>query len=222
MQNIYGVYGVGGFAREVMPLVVDHLKREGALDGNVYFVTDPEFMPEADHVNGYPIVSYEAFKSLEANKRAINIAIADGKVRKMLHEQCIQDGVDVFSIKAANVVEMDEIDLADGAVLSPFVTLTSNIKIGKCFQANLYSYVGHDCVIGDYVTFAPGVMCNGNVVIEDFAYLGSGAILRQGTPDKPLVIGSGAVVGAGSFVTKNVEAGTTVIGIPARKLGARS
>jgi acyl-[acyl carrier protein]--UDP-N-acetylglucosamine O-acyltransferase len=38
---------------------------------------------------------------------------------------------------------------------SPFVTLTSNITIGKHFQANLYSYVEHDCVIGDFVTFAP-------------------------------------------------------------------
>lgn len=41
---------------------------------------------------------------------------------------------------------------------------------GRHFHANLYSYVEHDCVIGDFVTFAPGVKCNGNVVVEDYAY----------------------------------------------------
>jgi acetyltransferase-like isoleucine patch superfamily enzyme len=76
-------------------------------------------------------------------------------------------------VRAANVVVMDDVQIGEGAILSPFVTLTSNIRIGRCFHANLYSYVEHDCVIGDFVTFAPAVRCNGNVVIEDHAYIGA-------------------------------------------------
>ena len=105
-----------------------------------------------------------------------------------------------------------------GAVLSPFVTITSNVRIGQHFHANLYSYVEHDCVVGDFVTFAPGVHCNGNVVVEDHAYIGTGAILKQGQPGKPLVIGRGAVVGMGAVVTKSVAPGVTVVGNPARPL----
>jgi acetyltransferase-like isoleucine patch superfamily enzyme len=96
------------------------------------------------------------------------------------------------------------------------VTLTSNIRIGKHFHANLYSYVEHDCVIGDYVTLAPGVKCNGNVVVEDHAYIGTGAIIKQGQPRQPLVIGRGAVVGMGAVVTKSVPPWATVVGSPAR------
>lgn len=113
---------------------------------------------------------------------------------------------------------MDNVEIGEGAALSPFVSITSNIKIGKCFHANLYSYVEHDCVIGDYVTFAPGVKCNGNIHIEDHAYIGAGAVIKQGTPDKPLIIGKGAIVGMGSVVTKSVPAGVTVVGNPARIL----
>ena len=130
--------------------------------------------------------------------------------------QCAAEGMHFFDVRAASVVQMDDVQLGEGAVLSPFVTLTSNIRIGKHFHANLYSYVEHDCVIGDFVTFAPGVKCNGNVVIEDHAYIGAGTVIKQGKPGQPLVIGRGAVVGMGAVVTKSVQPGLTVVGNPAR------
>ena len=73
-------------------------------------------------------------------------------------------------------------------------------------------------MIGDLVTFAPGVKCNGNVTIEDHAYIGTGAIIKQGTPDRPIVIGEGAIVGMGAVVTKSVAAGSVVVGNPAKPL----
>ena len=76
----------------------------------------------------------------------------------------------------------------------------------------------HDCIIGDYVTFAPGVRCNGNVVIGDHAYVGAGAIIKQGSQGKHMLIGEGAVVGMGAIVTKDVPPYTTVVGTPARPL----
>jgi acetyltransferase-like isoleucine patch superfamily enzyme len=96
--------------------------------------------------------------------------------------------------------------------------ITSNVKIGKFFHANIYSYVEHDCVIGDYVTFAPSVRCNGNVHIQDHAYIGAGAVIKQGSLAEPLVIGKGAVVGMGAVVTKSVPPYVTVVGNPARPL----
>ncbi|MBM3523643.1 MAG: acetyltransferase, partial [Alphaproteobacteria bacterium] len=52
--------------------------------------------------------------------------------------------------------------------------------------------------------------------IEDHAYIGSNAVLLQGKPGAPLVIGRGAIVGMGAVVTRNVAPGTTVVGNPAR------
>ena len=57
---------------------------------------------------------------------------------------------------------------------------------------------------------------NGNVVVEDHAYIGTGVIIKQGQPGQPLVIGRGAVVGMGAIVTKSVPPGVTVVGNPAR------
>ena len=145
-----------------------------------------------------------------------------GGIRRKLAERCEADGVLPINVRADNCVVMDDVLIGDGYVLCPFVTITSNVRIGRYFHANLYSYVEHDCLIGDFVTFAPGVKCNGNVVIEDRAYIGAGAVLRQGSPGNPLVIGKGAVIGMGAVVTKDVPAGATFAGNPAKPLRERS
>lgn len=172
----------------------------------------------ADSVNGHQVVSWQGFLALEASSRSVCLAISNSRVREALARRCDALGVPLVEVRASSVVQMDDVILGEGACLSPFVTLTSNIRIGRCFHANLYSYVEHDCVIGDFVTFGPGAKCNGNVVIEDHAYVGAGAVIRQGTPDGPLTIGEGAVVGMGAVVTRSVSPGVTVAGNPARIL----
>ncbi|HDX7809271.1 TPA: acetyltransferase, partial [Escherichia coli] len=141
------------------------------------------------------------------------------KVRMEIDIKCIREGIKPISIYSQNSVIMDDVLIGDGAILSPFTCITSNVRIGKSFHANLYSYIAHDCVIGDYVTLAPGVKCNGNVIIEDHAYVGTGAIIRPGTKTKPLVIGSHSIIGMGAVVTKTVPSGKTVFGNPAKILG---
>lgn len=167
---------------------------------------------------GRGVMTYHEFLAAEALEKRVSVAIANSAVRQALADRCVAGGIAPFSVIADNAVIMDDVEIGEGSVLGPFVTLTSNIKIGRQFHANLYCYVEHDCVIGDYVTFAPGVKCNGNVTIEDFAYIGSGAVMRQGNPGDPLVIGRGAVVGMGAVVTKSVPPGVTVVGNPARRL----
>lgn len=215
MATVYGVYGASGCGRGVMPLLRQTLVGRGVSLEQIVFVDDHAKQPA---INGHLVMSYAEFCELPAEHRAVVLAIANGDVRARLAAQCIADGIKFTDARAGNLVIMDDVTIGEGAVLSPFVTLTSNIRIGRHFHANLYSYVEHDCVIGDFVTFAPGVQCNGNVVIEDFAYVGAGAMIRQGKPGQPVVIGRSAVVGMGAVVTKSVPPGTTVVGNPARPM----
>lgn len=212
---VYAIYGASGCGRSLMPVARQQLQRLG-ISAKIYFIDDS--LKEQQMVNGHTALNYQSFKNLNAAQKFVLIAIANSQIREKLANQLIMDGLQLWTVQADNVVMMDNIEIDDGAALSPFVSITSNIKIGKCFHANLYSYVEHDCVIGDYVTFAPGVKCNGNIHIEDHAYIGTGAVIKQGTPDKPLVIGKGAIVGMGAVVTKSVPAGVTVVGNPARIL----
>lgn len=168
---------------------------------------------QAGVINGQAVQSFNEFLDDEAPCKQIAIAIADPKIRFEIAMRLEEHSIPLISIWSDTSCVMDDVCIGEGALVSPFVTFTSNIRIGRCFHANLNSYVEHDCVIGDFVTFAPGVHCNGNVQIGDLAYIGSGATIRQG-----LKIGAGAVIGMGAVVTKDVPAGVTVVGNPARIL----
>jgi sugar O-acyltransferase (sialic acid O-acetyltransferase NeuD family) len=215
----FAIFGASGCGRGVMPLARSQLQLSESNAWDLVFVDDA---PSALEINGQRVLTYTQWLAEPATSRYICIAIANSATREKLVARCKSDDVTFFDVKATNVVVMDDVQIGLGAVLCPFVTLTSNIRIGQHFHANLYSYVEHDCIIGNFVTFAPGVHCNGNVVIEDHAYIGTGAILRQGKPGEPLVIGRGAVVGMGAVVTKNVPPGATVVGNPARVVEPRS
>ncbi|WP_454732488.1 MULTISPECIES: acetyltransferase [Cupriavidus] len=215
----YAIFGASGFGREVLPLARQQLRQTESEPWDLVFVDDH---PPAAELNGHRVLTYSQWLAEPASSRHMNVAIANSVVREKLARACVADNVQFYSVSAGNTVVLDSVEVGPGAVLCSFVTLTSNIRIGEHFHCNIYSYVAHDCVIGDFVTFAPGVHCNGNVVVEDHAYIGTGAILRQGTPAAPLMIGRGAVVGMGAVVTKSVAPGSTVVGNPARPMPPRA
>jgi sugar O-acyltransferase (sialic acid O-acetyltransferase NeuD family) len=169
-------------------------------------------------INGHRVLTYQAFLAEPAPQKRICIAIGDSGTRARLAERCEADGLGFFSVVASNAVIGDAVVLGEGHIVSPFALLTSNITIGRHVHVNMHTYIAHDCKVGDFVTFGPAVCCNGNVAVADHAYVGSGAMIRQGRPDAPRLIGRGARIGMGAVVLTDIPAGVTVVGNPARPL----
>jgi sugar O-acyltransferase (sialic acid O-acetyltransferase NeuD family) len=214
-MRLYGIVGAGGFGREVMPVALEMLARaHQARDLEIVFVVEHG---DTKPINGHRVMSAKEFMASNQEKH-FNIAIADHQARERIANAFIAGGALPFSITAQNSVCMSSNKIGEGAILCPFTTITSNATIGRFFHANIYSYVAHDCRIGDFVTFAPDVHCNGKVHVEDYAYIGTGAIIKNGSDEEPIVIGRGAVVGMGAVVTKSVAPRTTVVGNPATPL----
>ncbi|MFN6954951.1 MAG: acetyltransferase [Acetobacteraceae bacterium] len=211
---LVGLHGAGGFGREVMPLLAEQL----VAGARAVFVEDA---PRAAEVNGVPVLSAEAFFDEPCAERLFAIAVADSRARRRIAEACLARGARPLPVVSRHAVVGPHNEIGEGAILCAFTVVTANARIGRFFHGNIRCTIAHDVVIGDFVTFAPGVFCNGNVHVRDHAYVGTGAMLRNGTPERPLVIGEGAVVGMGAVVTKDVAPYTTVVGNPARVLERR-
>ena len=190
----------GGFRREVEPLA------EAQATGVCFVASTCE---TGDSVNGHPFTPLEL-----TDERIMVLAVADAALRRRLDGELAAAGRRFADIRADTVRLCGPSQIGEGAILCDHVVITANARIGRHFHANLYSYVAHDCVVGDFVTLAPRACVN--MVIEDDVYVGTGAILRQGTPDKPLRIGRGAVIGMWAEVTKDVAPNAVVVGTPAR------
>ena len=216
---LFGIFGTGGFGREVMPMARNCIGQRyshfSAKDVEVVFV---ESEPTLEVVNNVRVLSEFDFIKASAKGKFFNIAIGSSIARDNVSKRLTNAGCQPFSATANSAIIYDENEIGIGATICDNVMITSNAVIGCYFQANIYSYVAHDCIIGDYVTFAPRVSCNGNVVVEDYAYIGTGAVLKQGSKSKPLVIGKGATVGMGAVVTKDVPPNTVVVGNPAKPM----
>jgi acetyltransferase-like isoleucine patch superfamily enzyme len=94
------------------------------------------------------------------------------------------------------------IDLADHVTLEEQVTISMRVMILT------HTDVGHSPLRNSALPVE-----HQPVILEAGAYIGAGAILLPGVR-----IGSWAVVGAGAVVTKSVDSGTLVVGVPARVL----
>lgn len=207
MTRRIAIYGAGGFGREIAPL---------AADADIVFVSDLGDEQRL-RINGHAVIAFETLGAPSHCDREVILAVGSSAQRQALAEKCTSAGLTFGQVSAPTARILHDVELGEGAVICDYAVLTSNVRTGKHFQMNLFAYVAHDCVIGDYVTLAPRVSCNGRVVIEDGAYIGTGACLRQGSAGRPLRIGAGAVVGMGAVVTRDIPPGETWVGIPARR-----
>ena len=195
------LYGTGGFALQTLEMA-------RAAARPLVYVRDDAGAGES--FMGHPVIAPANL----TNDDALLFVLSSGSVRKTLAERYA--ALPTGTLIAATALISSDAQIGPGAIICDQAVIEPLARIGAHFQANVGSFIAHECVIGDYVTFAPKVCCNGNVHIGDGAYIGAGAIIRQGTPDKPLIIGAGAIVGMGAVVTKDVPAGAVVVGNPAR------
>lgn len=202
------IFGAGGFGREVAWLARQALGASVTIE----FVVDrPEYLSGA--VSGLPVRLLS--DCVASPRQRYVVALGDPIQRQRVVAACDALGLLATRLVHPRVEASDSVALGEGSVICAGSILTVDIDIRAHVQVNLGCTLGHDVVVGSYSTLAPGVHVSGNVLIGNAAYIGTGASIINGSVDHPLTIGDGAVVAAGACVTRSVEPGAMVAGVPA-------
>ncbi len=204
MSSVY-IIGAGGFARETLNVYRD-AGRAAEVAG---FVVEERWWQRGMVVNGKPVF---AWPEIAAWPREARFVAAIGSVeRGRLIDEAARLGFAFDSVVHPTVVMSPWVRVAEGCILCAGSILTAQIDVGPHTIVNLACTVGHDSRLGRLVTISPGVHVSGHVTIEDRAFVGSGAVVIENVR-----IGAGAVIGAGSVVTKDVPPQVLAVGVPAR------
>ena len=141
-------------------------------------------------------------------------------------------------VKIADFVNLYGCEIADGTKIGSFVEVQKNAKIGRRCKIQSHTFICEGVTIEDEVMVGHGVMFINDLepkavnddgslqteadwkciptLIKRRASIGSNATILCG-----VIVGEGALVGAGAVVTKDVPPFTVVVGNPATLLKER-
>ena len=209
------IFGYGGFAREVNVFL-----RKEQLKYGVEFVVDDVYYKE--DLDSFPIgIPYSRFIDyFDKEVDKITVAVGDPGDRWTIVRKLFGgDGLINYS-SFPNLLLKKSVKgkcvktLADvGNIFCPGSVITTNVYIGAHNHFNLNTTIGHDCKIGSYNTFSPGVNISGNVTIGNNCYFGTNSSVRQGVK-----ICDNVTIGMGAVVLNDITEPGTYVGVPCKKL----
>jgi sugar O-acyltransferase (sialic acid O-acetyltransferase NeuD family) len=147
----------------------------------------------------------------------VYLGIGDNATRRRLFLRLRRAGIRAASCVAPGAFLARDAEVGDGAVLCPGSVVMTGAVIGNAAIVNTLASVDHDGVVGDFSQLAPGTCFGGAVRVGRSCFFGIRSAVFPGVS-----IGDGAVVRAGSLVTRDVPAHALVGGIPARVLRRRA
>jgi sugar O-acyltransferase (sialic acid O-acetyltransferase NeuD family) len=174
------IFGTGGMGREAYDIAARAHQFVPTSSEIVFVVDDP-----AGPVLGVPTISADDLLPDDE----LLLAVGSSAARRQLAERFA--GRSFASLVAFSALVSQSAHIGEGALLCEYAVVNNSAKIGRHFQANVFSQVSHDCLIGDFVTLSPRVSVNGWVEIGDDVFVGAGAVIRNGSPDRRLSIGKG-------------------------------
>ena len=204
------IVGAKGLAKEVLEIF--HQRNE--LD-NLFFYDDISTDVPDTLYQQFPVIrNMEQVASLFKTDQRFIIAVGTPALRSNLYNQFAAIGGQLVSaISPFAQLGSYGTSIAAGCIVMAGTVITNDVKIGMACLINPNCTISHDTVIGDFTEISPGVQITGHCRIGNSCNIGTNATILP-----KIIIDDEAIIAAGAVVNRNVEAGVTVVGVPAKPI----
>jgi len=184
-------------------------------NGMSEFVGYIDDQPDRPVDDGYRVFSFDEFTELR--DVGVLVPVYEPSGRRQVYERLAEHGIPIVGARGLPHLVHPEAELGEGSIVTSSTRVGPRTTLGRGSLV-LADLVAHDVELGEFVTLGPNSVVLGHVKIENDAIIGARATIRNGSPERPLVIGAGAMIGAGAVITRDVPPGEVMVGPPALPL----
>jgi sugar O-acyltransferase (sialic acid O-acetyltransferase NeuD family) len=206
------IFGAGGLGREVL-LLLRQLNEAGAnWDVRGFYDDQP---PATPTIAGLPYLGTSAALNATPEPLAVAVAVGSSRSRAAVVARLTSGQLSFPALVHPGVAlaPYQRVALGAGCLIQQGCILTCDITLGRFVLLNLGCTVGHDAVLEDFCSLMPHVNIGGAAQLGAGTYLGTNATVIHAVR-----VGAGATIGAGAVVVRDLPAGVTAVGIPAKSL----
>jgi sugar O-acyltransferase (sialic acid O-acetyltransferase NeuD family) len=202
------ILGAGGHGQVVADILLRMQETGTGVVPIGYLDDNPALAGE--QLLGLPILGTVADLGAIAHD-ALVVAIGDNRIRQRLFESLRAQGERFVVAHHPSAVIAPDVPVGPGSMICAGVVVCPGSVVGANVLLNTSCTVDHHNQVADHVHITPGVHLGGEVTVGEGVFLGIGSsVIPRRT------IGPWARVGVGSVVTKDIPAGATAVGVPAR------
>ena len=207
------IVGAGGLGREIA-LLVTQINEAGQAAWDLRGFYDDR-APATPTVGGLPYLGTVADLNATASPLAVAVAVGSSASRTAVVARLTAPHLSFPALVHPQVAlrPAQRITLGEGCLVQRGCILTCDITLGRFVLLNLGCTLGHDSVLEDFCSLMPHANVGGAAHLATGVYLGTNAtVIHQ------VRVGAQTTVGAGAVVVRDLPAGCTAVGVPAKAI----